>query len=64
MNRKTFLKRLGLLSTTAIAAPTILAETLKSQNATTKTNCIEIPTNSVERMRIDYNTGITYYNTY
>jgi hypothetical protein len=44
MNRKDFLKRLGLLYTTAIAAPAILAE--QSQIATTK------PTESVERMRI------------
>ena len=36
MNRKDFLKRLGSLSTTAIAAPSILAETLQSQPATTK----------------------------
>jgi hypothetical protein len=46
MNRKDFLKRLGLLSTTAIAAPAILADKLQSQIATTK------PTESVERMRI------------
>jgi hypothetical protein len=44
MNRKQFLKRLGLLSTTAIAAPALLAE--QSQISTTK------PTESVERMRI------------
>jgi hypothetical protein len=36
MNRKDFLKRLGLLSTTAIAAPAILADNLQSQVATTK----------------------------
>jgi hypothetical protein len=41
MNRKDFLKRLGLLTTTAVVIPTILAE--QSQVATTK---------SVERMRI------------
>jgi hypothetical protein len=46
MNRKQFLKRLGLLSTTAIATPAILADKLQSQIATTK------PTESVERMRI------------
>jgi len=46
MNRKQFLKRLGLLSTTVIAAPAILADKLQSQIATTK------PTESVERMRI------------
>jgi hypothetical protein len=46
MNRKQFLKRLGLLSTTAIAAPVILADNLQSQPATIK------PTESVERMRI------------
>jgi hypothetical protein len=44
MNRKSFLKRLGLLTTSAIAAPEILAD--QSHIATTK------PTESVERMRI------------
>jgi hypothetical protein len=58
MNRKQFLKRLGLLSTTAIAAPVILAETLQSQVATTK------PTESVERMRIyaSGNVGMSILN--
>jgi hypothetical protein len=46
MNRKQFLKRLGLLSSTAIAAPAILADNLQSLITTTK------PTESVERMRI------------
>jgi hypothetical protein len=46
MNRKDFLKRLGLLSTSAIAAPAILADNLQSHIATTK------PIESVERMRI------------
>lgn len=41
MNRKDFLKRLGLLTTTAVVSPIILAE--QSQVATTK---------PVERMRI------------
>jgi hypothetical protein len=50
MNRKDFLKRLGLLSTTAIAAPAILADNLQSQIATTKN--LQKPTESVERMRI------------
>jgi hypothetical protein len=50
MNRKDFLKRLGLLSTTAIAAPAILADKLQSQIATTKN--LQKPTESVERMRI------------
>jgi len=48
MNRKDFLKRLGLLTTTAVVSPIILAE--QSQFATTK------PTESVERMRI-YSSG-------
>jgi len=42
MNRKDFLKRLGLLTTTAVVSPIILAE--QSQLATTN--------KSVERMRI------------
>jgi hypothetical protein len=46
MNRKQFLKRLGLLSTTAIAAPVILADNLQSQPATIK------PAEYLERMRI------------
>lgn len=41
MNRKDFLKRLGLLTTTAVVTPEILAE--QSQVATTE---------PVERMRI------------
>jgi hypothetical protein len=58
MNRKDFLKRLGLLTTTAIATPVILAETLQSQIATTK------PTESVERMRIyaSGNVGMSILN--
>jgi hypothetical protein len=58
MNRKDFLKRLGLLSTTAIAAPAILADNLQSQIATTK------PTESVERMRIyaSGNVGMSILN--
>jgi hypothetical protein len=58
MNRKDFLKRLGLLSTTAIATPAILAETLQSQSATKKTS------ESVERMRIGSNGDSTYYIIY
>jgi hypothetical protein len=56
MNRKDFLKRLGLLYTTAIAAPAILAE--QSQFATIK------PTESVERMRIyaSGNVGMSILN--
>jgi hypothetical protein len=50
MNRKDFLKRLGLLTTTAIATPAILADNLQSQVATTKN--LQKPTESVERMRI------------
>jgi hypothetical protein len=54
MNRKQFLKRLGLLSTTAIAAPAILAE--QSQIATTKitikSSTYPDPGIGVERMRI------------
>jgi hypothetical protein len=60
MNRKDFLKRLGLLSTTAIAAPAILADNLQSQVATAK---ITIKSSTypdhgigVERMRI-YTSG-------
>lgn len=53
MNRKQFLKRLGLLSTTAIAAPAILAE--QSQIATTK---------SVERMRFHNDGRVTYRDKY
>jgi hypothetical protein len=58
MNRKQFLKRLGLLSTTAIAAPAILAGNLQSQIATTK------PTESLERMRIyaSGNVGMSILN--
>ena len=60
MNRKDFLKRLGLLSTTAIAAPAILAE--QSQIATTKN--LQKPTESVERMRIyaSGNVGMSILN--
>jgi len=54
INRKDFLKRLGLLSTTAIAAPMLLAE--KSQVATTKitikSSTYPDPGIGVERMRI------------
>lgn len=53
MNRKQFLKRLGLLSTTAIAAPAILAE--QSQIATTK---------PVERMRFHNDGRVTYRDKY
>ena len=58
MNRKQFLKRLGLLSTTAIAAPAILADNLQSQVATTK------PTESVERMRFHNDGRVTYRDKY
>jgi hypothetical protein len=50
MNRKDFLKRLGLLSTTAIAAPAILADKLQSQSETTE---------SVERMRFHNDGRVT-----
>jgi hypothetical protein len=50
MNRKQFLKRLGLLSTTAIAAPEILADNLQSQSETTE---------SVERMRFHNDGRVT-----
>jgi hypothetical protein len=56
MNRKSFLKRLGLLYTTAIAAPAILAE--QSQIATTK------PTESVERMRFHNDGRVTSRDKY
>jgi hypothetical protein len=70
MNRKNFLKRLGLLTTSAIAAPAILAE--QSQNATTKittdstsdTANIKIVTGSQERMRIGSNGSTYYYKIY
>jgi len=52
MNRKQFLKRLGLLT---ISAPAILADNLQSQPATTK---------SVERMRIGSNGDSYYYKIY
>ena len=55
MNRKNFLKRLGLLSTTAIAAPAILADNLQSHIATTK---------SVERMRFHNDGRVTYRDKY
>ncbi len=45
MNRKDFLKRLGLLSTAAVATPVLLTDTLQSQSATAK------PDESVERAR-------------
>ena len=56
MNRKQFLNRLGLLTTSAIAAPAILAE--QSQNATTKT------TESVERMRFHNDGRVTSRDKY
>jgi hypothetical protein len=70
MNRKQFLKRLGLLSTTAIAAPAILAE--QSQIATTKittestsdTVNIKLVPGSQERMRIGSNGDSYYYKIY
>jgi hypothetical protein len=70
MNRKNFLKRLGLLTTSAIAAPAILAE--QSQNATTKittdstsdTANIKIVAGSQERMRIGSNGDTYYYKIY
>jgi hypothetical protein len=67
MNRKDFLKRLGLLSTVAISTPVLLTETLQSQSATTK------PSESVERARFgadgsfmmkDSNGNITYHVTH
>ena len=54
MNRKDFLKRLGLLTTTAVVSPIILAE--QSQLATTN--------KSVERMRIGSNGSTYYYKIY
>jgi hypothetical protein len=70
MNRKQFLKRLGLLSTTAIAAPAILAD--QSQIATTKittdltsdTANVKIIPGSQERMRIGSNGDSYYYKIY
>ena len=50
MNRKDFLKRLGLLTTTAVVSPTILAE--QSQVATTE---------PVERMRIGSNSDGSHF---
>jgi hypothetical protein len=72
MNRKQFLKRLGLLSTTAIAAPAILADNLQSQPATTKittdstsdTANIKIKPGGQERMRIGSNGDSYYYIIY
>ena len=72
MNRKQFLKRLGLLSTTAIAAPAILADNLQSQVATTKittdstsdTANIKLVPGPQERMRIGSNGDSTYYIIY
>ncbi len=67
MNRKDFLKRLGLLSTAAVATPVLLTETLQSQSATTK------PAESIERARFgadgsfmmkDSNGNITYHVTH
>jgi signal transduction histidine kinase len=67
MNRKDFLKRLGLLSTAAVATPVLLTETLQSQSATTK------PVESVERARFgadgsfmmkDLDGNITYHVTH
>jgi hypothetical protein len=67
MNRKDFLKRLGLLSTVAISTPVLLTETLQSQSATTK------PAESIERARFgadgsfmmkDSNGNITYHVTH
>ena len=48
MNRKDFLKRLGLLTT---LTPVLLAENLQSQSATTK---------PVERMRFHNDGRVTY----
>ena len=69
MNRKQFIKRLGLLSTTAIAAPAILAE--QSQIATTKpiestsdTANIKLVPVPQERMRIGSNGDSYYYKIY
>jgi hypothetical protein len=53
MNRKDFLKRLGLLSTAAVATPVLLSDTLQSQSATTE---------SVERMRFHNDGRVTYRN--
>lgn len=55
MNRKDFLKRLGLLTTTAVVSPTILAE--QSQVAATKitidsTSDADYKSLGLERMRI------------
>lgn len=55
MNRKDFLKRLGLLTTTTLVSPTILAE--QSQVATKKitidsTSDADYKSLGVERMRI------------
>lgn len=55
MNRKDFLKRLGLLTTTAVVSPIILAE--QSQVATTKitidsTSDADYKSLGLERMRI------------
>jgi hypothetical protein len=70
MNRKSFLKRLGLLTTSAIAAPMLLAE--QSQIATTKittdstsdTANIKLVSGSQERMRIGSNGDTYYYKIY
>jgi len=59
MNRKQFLKRLGLLT---ISAPAILAE--QSQIATTNTANIKLVPGSQERMRIGSNGDSYYYKIY
>jgi len=51
MDRKDFLKRLGLLSTAAVATPVLLSDTLQSQSATTE---------PVERMRFHNDGRVTY----
>jgi hypothetical protein len=56
MDRKDFLKRLGLLSTAAVATPVLLlSDTLQSQSATTE---------SVERMRFHNDGRVTYKDEY
>lgn len=65
MNRKSFLKRLGLLST---LTPVLLAENLQSQIATTKittdstsdTANIKLISGSQERMRFHNDGTVTY----
>jgi hypothetical protein len=67
MNRKDFLKRLGLLSTAAVATPVLLTDSLHSKSATAKTD------ESVERARFgsdgslvmrDSDGNITYHVTH